>query len=143
MATNYCPSSISSESLRPKASTARLGSLLCSCWGLYIFWLLILYGGQITYAIQNANQLTNESAWQGTSQRTREAISLALMVLVARQLQNGKPALSTTELQQKLRIPSHILNSVSTTSARSVTSILFTKTPKIIPMNTAINPGNP
>lgn len=94
-----------------KSLYGSVGIIIVLMLGLYIFWLLILYGGQITYAIQNANQLTNESAWQGTSQRTREAISLALMVLVARQFQNGKPALSTTELQQKLRIPSHILNS--------------------------------
>ncbi|CAI8363610.1 MAG: Uncharacterised protein [Opitutia bacterium UBA7350] len=94
-----------------KSLYGSVGIIIVLMLGLYIFWLLILYGGQITYAIQNANQLTNESAWQRTSQRTRESISLAILVLVARQFQSGKPALTSTELQLKLRIPSHIFNS--------------------------------
>lgn len=31
-------------------------------FGLYVFWLFILLGGQITYSVQNANYLTNSEA---------------------------------------------------------------------------------
>lgn len=94
-----------------KSLYGSVGIIIVLMLGLYVFWLLILYGGQITYAIQNADHLTNENAWQRTSPRGREAISLAILVLVGRQFQNGKAPPSSTELQQQLRVPFHILNS--------------------------------
>jgi membrane protein len=94
-----------------KSLYGSVGILIVLMLGLYIFWLLVLYGGQITYAIQNADHLTNENAWQRTSQRAREAISLGVLILVARRFQAGESALSGPELQRLLRVPFHILNS--------------------------------
>ncbi len=78
--------------------------------GLYVFWLLILLGGQITYAVQNADYLTNESAWQKISHRSREITALAILLLVGRQFRRGRGPLSASQLHQHLRIPNHILN---------------------------------
>jgi membrane protein len=94
-----------------KSLYGSVGILIVLMLGLYIFWLLVLYGGQITYAIQNADHLTNENAWQSTSPRAREAISLAILILIARQFQAGKAPLTSTTLQRQLRVPFHILNS--------------------------------
>ena len=94
-----------------KSLYGSVGIIIVLMLGLYIFWLLILYGGQITYAIQNADHLTNENAWQRTSQRAREAISLAILILVARRFQAGEAAPTSTHLQHQLRVPFHILNS--------------------------------
>jgi membrane protein len=94
-----------------KSLYGSVGIIIVLMLGLYIFWLLVLYGGQITYAIQNADHLTNENAWQCTSPRARETISLAILILVAREFQAGKPPPSSTFLQRRLRVPFHILNS--------------------------------
>lgn len=87
-----------------------VGIIIVLMLGLYIFWLLILLGGQITYAVQNADFLTNENAWQKTSQRSREVVSLGVMLLVAQRFQNGIEPIRASELHQTLRVPSHILN---------------------------------
>ncbi|MGB0412884.1 MAG: YihY/virulence factor BrkB family protein [Coraliomargarita sp.] len=87
-----------------------VGIIIILMLGLYIFWLLILLGGQITYAVQNADYLTNENAWQKTSQRSREVVSLGVMLLVAQRFQNCIEPIRASELHQALRVPSHILN---------------------------------
>jgi len=88
-----------------------VGIIVVLMLGLYIFWLLILLGGQVTYAVQNADFLTNENAWQKTSERARELISLSVLMIVMKRFQDGYPPVKTSELLKKLRVPSHILNS--------------------------------
>lgn len=88
-----------------------VGILVVLMLGLYIFWLLILLGGQLTYAMQNADFLTNESAWQRTSERTREVVSLCILLLIAKQFKEKKQPLRISEINEALRVPSHILNS--------------------------------
>jgi len=77
---------------------------------LYIFWTFILIGGQITYAIQNANYLTNQQAWQNTSQGTKELLNLATLVLIGRRFKDCKEAYSATDIGKTLRVPGQILN---------------------------------
>ena len=88
-----------------------VGIIVVLMIGLYVFWLLILFGGQVTYAMQNADYLTNENAWQKTSEQTQEIISLAVLILVAKRFQAGDSPSRASELHQQLRVPSHILNS--------------------------------
>lgn len=88
-----------------------VGIIVVLMLGLYIFWLLILLGGQVTYAVQNADFLTNENAWQKISERAREVISLSILLLVTKRFHAGQPPIHSTELLEKLRVPSHIMNS--------------------------------
>lgn len=88
-----------------------VGIIVILMLGLYIFWLLILLGGQITYAVQNADFLTNENAWQKVSERARELISLSILILVTKRFQSGEMPMQSSDLLEKLRVPSHILNS--------------------------------
>jgi len=87
-----------------------VGIIVVLMLGLYVFWLLILLGGQVTYAVQNADFLTNENAWQKTSERARELISLSVLLVVMKRFKSGHPPIKTSELLKKLRVPSHILN---------------------------------
>lgn len=87
-----------------------VGIIVILMLGLYVFWLLILLGGQVTYAVQNADFLTNENAWQKTSERARELISLSVLLIVMKRFQSGHPPIKASELLRKLRVPSHILN---------------------------------
>ncbi len=88
-----------------------VGIIVVLMLGLYVFWLLILLGGQVTYAVQNADYLTNENAWQKTSERSREVVSLATLLAIAKRFHAGGPPLKASELHKRLRVPSHILNS--------------------------------
>ncbi|MCZ6674150.1 MAG: YihY/virulence factor BrkB family protein [Verrucomicrobia bacterium] len=87
-----------------------LGIISILMLALYIFWVFVLTGGQITYAIQNANFLANQQAWENTSRSTREALSLAALILIARRFKICAPAYSSTELTKRLRVPGQILN---------------------------------
>ena len=88
-----------------------VGIIVVLMLGLFIFWLLILLGGQVTYAVQNADFLTNENAWQKTSERAREIISLSILLLATRRFQSGARPIRSSELLKQLRVPSHIINS--------------------------------
>jgi membrane protein len=87
-----------------------LGIIPILMLALFVFWLFVLIGGQITYAIQNANFLANQQAWENTSRSTREVLSLAALVLVARRFKACMPPYSSTELSKRLRVPGQILN---------------------------------
>jgi membrane protein len=93
-----------------KSLYGSVGIIVVLMLGLYVFWLLILLGGQLTYAVQNADFLTNENAWQKTSERARELISLSVLLLVMQRFREGAPPIRASELLKKLRVPSHILN---------------------------------
>jgi membrane protein len=88
-----------------------LGIMIVLMIGFYVFWLLVLLGGQLTYAVQNADYLTNENAWQNASERTREVVSLGVMLMAAERFKRGEHPILASELHNALRIPSHIVNS--------------------------------
>ena len=87
-----------------------LGIISILMLALYIFWVFILMGGQITYAIQNANFLANQQAWENTSRSTREVLCLATLVLIGRRFMACAPAYTSTQLSKRLRVPGQILN---------------------------------
>lgn len=88
-----------------------VGILPVLLFGLFIFWLLILLGGQITYAIQNVNTLTHQRVWDNVSHRTQELLALTALVLVSRRYEACKRPFSAGELAQRIRVPANILNS--------------------------------
>mgnify|MGYP005842440713 CR=1 FL=1 len=94
-----------------KSLYGSVGIIVILMLGLYIFWLLILLGGQLTYAVQNADFLTNENAWQKTSERSRELISLSILLIALKRFEADDPPVRTSELLKMIRVPGHILNS--------------------------------
>ncbi len=88
-----------------------VGIIVILMLGLYVFWLLILFGGQVTYAVQNADFLTDENVWQKTSEQAQEIISLGVLIIAAKCFRDGTSPIRFSKLLQKLRIPSHVLNS--------------------------------
>ena len=79
-------------------------------FGLYVFWLFILLGGQITYSVHNANYLTNREAWHNISTHTREMLSLAAYILIGRRFKDCKNPYTLSELSEIIRAPGQILN---------------------------------
>jgi membrane protein len=99
---------------RNVVSTNRLygsvGILPILMLGLYVFWLFVLVGGQITYAVQNVHYRSSQTAWHSLNHATRESMSLLVLLLIARRFKACQPAYSVTALAQVIRIPSQILN---------------------------------
>ena len=78
--------------------------------GLFVFWIFILLGAQITYAVQNVNYLSNQEMWKRISFRTRELLSLLVLLKVARRFHHGGEPYSAAELIDELKAPSQIVN---------------------------------
>jgi membrane protein len=87
-----------------------LGILPVLMFGLYFFWVCILLGGQITFAVQNAHVLTKQSVWNQLSASARELITLSAMIEIGRQYLDCKPPLTAEELGNRLEVPVNIIN---------------------------------
>ncbi len=110
LANNYLSFLYIKQVLRAQSLYGSLGIISILMLALYIFWVFILIGGQITYAIQNTDYLANQEAWDNTSNSTRQTLSLATLVVIARRFMECKPAYTSAELGEKLRVPGKILN---------------------------------
>ena len=97
--------------LATKSLYGSVGIIVVLMLGLYVFWTLILFGGQVTYSVQNADFLTNENAWQKISEQTQEIISLGVLIVSAKRFSSCTSPVRFSDLLHKLRVPSHILNS--------------------------------
>ncbi|MBI5422863.1 MAG: YihY/virulence factor BrkB family protein [Opitutae bacterium] len=78
--------------------------------GLYIFWFFVLVGGQITYAVQNVHYRSSQTAWHSLNHFARESLSLLVLLLIARRFKECLPPYSVTQLAQRIRVPSQVLN---------------------------------
>ena len=87
-----------------------MGIIIVLMFGLYLFWAFLLLGGQLTFAVQNAQFLADQKVWQNVSYRTRETIAFAALTLIARRFARCQPAISADELAESLRVPANILN---------------------------------
>lgn len=87
-----------------------VGIILVLMLGLYFFWAFLLLGGQLTYAVQNAQFLADQKAWENASERARETTTFAVFVLVSRRFTACEKALSSDEIAENLRVPGNIVN---------------------------------
>ncbi len=87
-----------------------LGILPVFMLGLFVFWLILLFGAQITYAVQNVNYLSNQEIWKRLSHSTRELLCLIVLILTCRRFRDCGPAYSTDDLTEMIRAPSQVIN---------------------------------
>lgn len=79
-------------------------------FGLYVFWLFVLIGGQISYAVQNVHYRNSQAAWSSLSEFTRERLTLAVLLAIARRFQACLPPCTVSELGSTIRVPTQVLN---------------------------------
>jgi membrane protein len=87
-----------------------LGVLPVLMFGLYIFWLIVLLGGQITYATQNANYRISHLAWYELNIGSRRSLALLVLTLISRRFRDCRKAYNTQQLAEIVKIPIQILN---------------------------------
>lgn len=79
-------------------------------FGLYVFWLFILVGGQISYAVQNVHFRSSQAAWSNLTEATRERLTLAVLLAIARRFQACQPPGGVAQLGGTIKVPTQILN---------------------------------
>jgi membrane protein len=78
--------------------------------GLYIFWLYILIGGVISYAVQNVHFRNSQAAWGQLTESMRERLSLVVLLTIGRRFQDCLPPITASQLSDLLKVPTQILN---------------------------------
>lgn len=78
--------------------------------GLYIFWLYILIGGVISYAVQNVHFRNSQAAWGQLTETMRERLSLVVLLTICRRFQDCLPPVTAPQLGDLLKVPTQILN---------------------------------
>lgn len=82
-----------------------LAIVAVAMFSLYIFWLVILIGSQITYAVQYMDFLSDDDAWRLMGSGMRALCVLAAFAEISREfcLRDGTPTAET--LTAKLKLP--------------------------------------
>jgi membrane protein len=90
--------------------------------GLYFSWLILLFGGQVSYAYQNRAIYLEEKQSENINQRGREFVAFRLITLVGQKFVRGEPSPSVALLGRTLGIPTRLIQQVmqTLTAARLV-----------------------
>ena len=78
--------------------------------GLYVFWLFVLIGGQVSYAVQNMYFRNRQAAWSQLAETIRERLSLVVLLTICRRFQACLPPSTASQLGDMLRVPTQIIN---------------------------------
>ncbi|WP_277557489.1 YhjD/YihY/BrkB family envelope integrity protein [Ereboglobus sp. PH5-10] len=87
-----------------------LGVLPVLMLGLYVFWMIVLIGGQVSYAVQNVHFRNSQIAWGTLSFTRRERLTLIVLLTIARRFQACMPPCTVSQLGDTIKAPAQILN---------------------------------
>jgi len=93
--------------------------------GLYFSWLILLFGAQVAYAVQNRRTYLQNQLVENVNQRGREFIALRVMTYIGRCFQDGRPPATLQAISIELGIPTRLGQQVLQTlvAARLVTEV--------------------
>ncbi|MES2694100.1 MAG: YihY/virulence factor BrkB family protein [Verrucomicrobiota bacterium] len=77
---------------------------------LYIFWLCVLTGGIVSYAIQNVHFRNSQAAWSTLTESMRERLALVVFLTICRRFRDCLPPISVSQLTAMLKVPTQLLN---------------------------------
>jgi membrane protein len=80
--------------------------------GLYLSWLILLFGSQVAYAFQNRRAYLQDKLAENVNQRGREFIALRLMACIGQRFQRGQSPVTLQEISLELDIPSRMTQQV-------------------------------
>ncbi|MBI5384932.1 MAG: YihY family inner membrane protein [Verrucomicrobia bacterium] len=80
--------------------------------GLYVSWLIVLFGAQVAYAFQNRQAYLQDKVAESVTQRGREFVALRIMAHVAAGFQRGDKAPSVDQLANLLGVPTRLISQI-------------------------------
>src|SRR5262249_7035842 len=83
--------------------------------GLYLFWLILLFGAQVAYAFQNRRTYLEEKQVENINQRGREFIALRLITLIGQRYLEGEPPPSISDMAEQLGVPTRLITQILNT----------------------------
>jgi len=83
--------------------------------GLYLSWLILLFGAQFAYAFQNRATYLQEKLAENVNQRGREFVALRLMTFIGQKFHRGEPPPDVLRMAEELGIPTKLIQQVMQT----------------------------
>ena len=80
--------------------------------GLYLSWMIVLLGAQVSYAVQNRRAYFLEKQASNVSQRGREFIALRLMTCIGQRFQSASNAPTGQDLAEDIGVASRLASQV-------------------------------
>ena len=80
--------------------------------GIYLSWLILLFGAQMAYAFQNREAYLQDKLAENVNQRGREFVALRLMTCIGQRFQNGLPPATIHLISKELGVPSRLAQQV-------------------------------
>jgi len=80
--------------------------------GLYLSWLILLFGAQVAYAFQNRKAYLQDRLVENVNQRGREFIALRLMTCIGLRFHAGRPPATLSQISSELGIPTRLAQQV-------------------------------
>lgn len=85
--------------------------------GMYLSWLILLFGGQVAYAFQNRHTYLEEKQIESINQRGREFVALRIMTLISQRYALAEQPISVSQLAEQLSVPSRLVRQLAQTLA--------------------------
>jgi len=103
----------------------KLGLIPVFMAGLYLSWLILLFGAQVAYAFQNRRAYLQDKLVENVNQRGREFIALRLMTCIGQRFQRAQPPITLQQISLELEIPTRLTQQILHTllAARLVSEI--------------------
>lgn len=80
--------------------------------GLYISWVIVLFGSQVAYAYQNRAAYLQEKQSENINQRGREFVAMRLMECIAMRFQHAEEPASLCEIANRLAVPTRLVQQI-------------------------------
>ena len=92
-----------------------LGLILVFMIGLYLSWLILLFGAQVAYAFQNRAIYFEEKQVENVNQRGREFIALRLMTCLCWRFRQGESPPTIVDISEALSVPTRLIQQIMQT----------------------------
>lgn len=79
---------------------------------LYLSWMIVLLGLEMTYATQNLRSIRQDLRGSRVNFASLELIALTVLLFIGRRFYNGKPALGQEPLADQLNVPPRLMRNI-------------------------------
>jgi membrane protein len=119
-------------SARMVAIYAGFAIFLVTLIWVYLSWIILLVGAQLSFYVQNPRYLRAGQAQIRMTSRLRERLALSMMYLIGKSFMSGEPAWTLKALGERLEVPGSALSSVSD-SLEKAGLIIVTESEQLVP----------
>lgn len=81
---------------------------------IYISWIIVLLGAEVSYAWQNLNSFVKQRYFGEATPFERQKIAVLMMIVLAKRFSEGKPLPSVEEISDGLMAPSSLVSDLFT-----------------------------